>query len=107
MSQKREREDDELNLTNEELLAIVTEIHESDGQMKDKERIFSRKYPNVKERYPVLFELACSDDFDMMRFKYMLRLRDQVLKGERTVDDTSKEIGQKMFDIYVADKVKK
>jgi len=104
---KRDRSEVDMELSSDELMAIVREIHTAPGTPRDKDVEFDKKYPGVKERYPVLFELACSRDFDMQRFEYMIRLRNQVLQGERTVEDTSVEVGQKMFDVYVGDKVKK
>lgn len=87
------------------LMEITKDISGYNGRQKDKERVFSKKYPEFQDRYPVLFELACSDDFDPQKFEYMIKLRNQVMNKERTVEDASVEVGKKMFDVYVGKNV--
>lgn len=83
------------------IVQIVKEIYEYNGTQKDKMRIFEKKYTDFKDRYPTLFELSCSSDFDFQRFQYMMKLREQVITKERTLDNASAEVGQNMFNVYV------
>ena len=39
-------------------------------------------------------------------FKYMMKLREEVNTQKRTLENASEEVGQKMFNVYVKDKVK-
>ncbi|NBP66911.1 MAG: hypothetical protein EBU66_19980, partial [Bacteroidetes bacterium] len=109
MASKRTHDDiseDDKHLSSEEIINIVTTISKFKGKEKDKQREFANKYEEFRMKYPVLFDLACSDDFDMTRFKYMMRLREEVNTNKRTLENASEEIGQKLFDVYVKDKVK-
>lgn len=101
------KRDRDAELSNAELLAIVDIAREFQGSVKDRRTMMERKYPDFASRYPFLFDMVCQDDFDMNRFKYMLEMREKVTARNMSHYDASKEIGQKMFDIYVKDKVKK
>ena len=91
-------------LSNEEIISIVADIRSYHGAMSDKIEEFTHKYKDFSENYPSLFEMACNDGFDVEKFNYMLRLRKQIETSERSVEDTSKEVGQKFYDIYMEKK---
>ncbi len=97
----------EVELSNEELLAIVQVARCFDGPSKERRAMIERRYPDFVARYPILCDTVCEDNFDMERFRYMLDMRAKVAAHNVSHFDASKEIGQKMFDIYVKDKVKK
>lgn len=101
------KRDRDAELSNAELLAIVDVARGFHGSVKERRSMMERKYPDFASRYPFLFDMVCQDDFDMDRFKYMLDMRAMVNAHNMSHYDASKEIGQKMFDIYVKDKVKK
>lgn len=100
MKGKRER-DTETHMTTEEIKKIVMEMVCAAGTVKEKDAIFHRRYPEFAERYPALFEMACTPGFDIQKLFFMLELRDKIDARERTVEDASKEVGQALFDEYV------
>lgn len=100
--QKRSRTDVvQEGISADEILKVVREIRDLDMRPKDRTREVQQKYPDFVERYPMLFEMACQDTFDMERFEYMIRLKEDIEKRRTTVEAASKEVGQKMFDEYV------
>jgi hypothetical protein len=103
---KRDRLE-EHGLDSDEMLRIVSEMCAYEGNERRKRAEFEVKYPDFVDRYPVLFKMACEPNFDVGRFKYMIGLRDDVLSRKTTLEDASKEVGQKMFDVYVKDKVQR
>jgi len=103
---KRNHSDvDETSLTADEIIKIVSEMRDMDALPKDRARYFKNKYPDFVERYPMLFEMACQTSFDMERFEYMINLKMKIDKKEDTVENASKEVGQKLFDTYVKPKI--
>jgi hypothetical protein len=105
-SSKRPRThfDSSTGLSSDEINAIVQDIREFKGSNDTRETHFKKKYASFAEMYPSLFSMVCEDNFDLEKYTYMMRLREQVRNSERTVEDTSKEVGQKFFDIYVDNK---
>jgi len=103
---KRGHEDSELTYSNAEIIRIIQEMrHASNLTQKDRARIFRRKYPEFAERFSSLFDMACTDDFDIACLESMLKLRERILASQMSVDDASKIVGQGLFDKYVKDKV--
>lgn len=100
---KRGRGDDKPSSA--EIMSIVKEIYDFDGSHKQKESVFSKKYPEFAENYKMLFSMACDSSFDFDRLQYMLNLRDKIDTKEVTFEAASKEVGQAMFDVYVKDVV--
>lgn len=88
-----------------EILAIVREMREHPGPRKERTRVFKSKYPDFVEKYPTIFEMASQSVFDMQRFEYMINLKKDIDSNKTTVEDASKVVGQKMFDIYVKPKL--
>ena len=101
---KRDRSEVE-SLPSEELLSIVHDVRENKHTTKERAHLCRTKYPDFVERYPHLFEMICEPEFDLARFEYMIRLRDDIQERKRTLEDASKEIGQNLFDVYVKPKL--
>lgn len=101
---KRERDDttEGQTIDNAELRAMVREIVASRMTPKMKEIEFQKRYPAFAEGFPMLFAMACQPHFDNARFEYMLKLREQISNEQRSVDNASKEVGEKLFKEYVA-----
>jgi len=97
------------HMSSDAIISIVTKMRNDSSVVgktaEEKEEVFGAMYPAFKERYPMLMEMACADDFDAQRFQYIMHMRDQVMNKERTVDNASEEIGQKLFNVYVKPKV--
>ena len=93
------------DMSNEYIMAIVEQITASVGTLKQKQERFGREYPTFQKRMPMLFDMACEPNFDMNRLRYMLSLRTKVRENKTSIDAASKEVGQKLFNIYVKDKV--
>lgn len=100
MSNKRERLDEE-GLSNDELIRIVQTVASMRKSMREKRKYCQETYPDFVDRYPMLYEKACDDNFDMNRFMYMMGLRSQIANKTHTVDSASAEVGQALFDVYV------
>ena len=103
MDSNRKRNASEIDgdFTNDEIKTIVEEIVTDTGYLKDKERIFRNKYSCFAERYPMLFKMACSSDFDKDRFSYILEMMERVKSKEISYDNATKQFGQEMFDSYI------
>jgi hypothetical protein len=89
-------------LQSSEIVSIVDEIIAFQGTSEAREAHFKEKYPFFTESFPTLFSMACAPGFDYPRFKYMMSLRDAIHSQRRTLDDASKEVGQVLYDEYVA-----
>lgn len=100
MSTKRDRLDED-GLPLEELMHIVQDVTSQKKSMRDKRKYCKTKYPDFVDRYPMLFEKVCEDEFDMNRFVYMMSLKQQILNKEQTLESASVQVGQKLFDVYV------
>lgn len=62
---------------------------------------FTKKYPDFVERFPVLFDNCCEPDFEYPRFRFMMRMLEEVNQNKKSQEEASKEVGQMMFDKYV------
>jgi hypothetical protein len=87
--------------SSKEIIAIINDMMMHTGTTAEKKLSLSKKYPEFEQRFPVLFESACDPTFDYARFTNMLRLRDQVLNNETTLESASKKVGQDLFNKYV------
>lgn len=94
------------DMTSDEILAVVNAIRAMTGKARQRTMQAERAYPEFKERYPFLFDMVCSDDFDMGRFHWMMALKDRVEKQKNmTHEQASIQVGQALYDVYVKDKV--
>jgi len=89
----------------ERILEIARAISES--KIANKEKHFSKIYAHFQSTYPMLFDMCCSDRFDMNTLKYMLDMMRKIHTGKETEESASIEVGQKMFDKYVGPVVEK
>ena len=97
---KRTRNQDNV-FESTDIINIVNDISSTIATVTEKKTIFSQKYPEFAEQFPVLFASACEPEFDHKRFMYMMRMRDEVAAEKRTFEAASKKIGQDLFDEYV------
>ena len=97
---KRTR-DAECDFTSSDIIKMVDDIRANSLTMVERKSEYSKKYPEFFENMPTLAESSCDPDFDYTRFKFMLRLRDQVTNKEKTLENASIEVGQTLFDHYV------
>lgn len=103
---KRGHEANNLEFSNSEIISIINEMREASNlTQKDRARIFRRKHPEFAERFTSLFDMACSDNFDVACLESMLNLRERILANKMSLDDASKVVGQGLFDKYVKHKV--
>ena len=96
---------DATEFSNDEIISIVNEIHNSPLNPKERARMYRRKYPEFAERFTSLFEMVCAPSFDVSCLISMLRLRERIHSSKMDVDSASRIIGQQLYDKYVADKV--
>lgn len=88
-------------LRNDEIIKIIEDIQKSPIDYKDKETHFSNIYPDFKEIYPFLFSMACKPNFDYNKFNYMMNLRNEIINKNLTVEDASKTVGTKFYNMYM------
>lgn len=80
---------------------IVKDIQSSKSRdVSARKTVYEAKYPSFAESYPMLFDMACGLDFDYAKFNMMMSIREQIANKDRTVEDASKEIGQKFYTMY-------
>jgi hypothetical protein len=60
---------------------------------------------SFEKRYPQLFEMLYSNDLNMRDLDFILQKYNSVRKGDKTYEETSKEVGQVFYDNYVAPKL--
>lgn len=85
------------------ILEIVERIYKSTHV--DKKVTFQNEYAGFAKQHPVLFEMACSNDFDFGRFKNMLLLKKSIDEGKISQHDASVKVGSVLYDAYVKDKL--
>ena len=49
----------------------------------------------------MLFEAAFNTDFNFEHFEFMLKMRENIIKDNTSVEDASKVVGQVFFDKYM------
>lgn len=85
-----------------EIRHAVNDILSSD--VSNKEEHFAEKYPDFKEKYPVLYKTVC-DGGKTEHLDFMLNLLEQMNKKQKTQHDASVAVGQMLFDKYVDPKI--
>ena len=91
---------DETQLDNQAILRIIQDIQSSSPNKEARKDVYSKKYSDFAERYPVLFEMACCVGFDYDKFNFMMEIRGQIVHKQRTVENASAEIGTKFYNMY-------
>lgn len=86
------------------ILQIVESIYTSKYE-GDKKQKFQKEYTDFAKEKPVLFEMACTKDFDFERFKSMLVLKESIEKGKISQHDASVKVGNVLYDAYVKNKI--
>jgi hypothetical protein len=92
---------DDSQLSQESIKRIISEIQNTPQNKEKRLEYFRMKYADFAESYPILFDMACRDEFDYEKFNYMMRIRGQIEKKERTIEHASVEVGQKFYDMYM------
>jgi hypothetical protein len=79
---------------------IVKFIQNSD--IENKEDFFGARYANFKQRYPVLFEMACrKEKIDENMLQMMLAMASRISTNEVTQYDASAQVGQVLYNKYI------
>jgi hypothetical protein len=92
---------------NAAILAIVRDIAASAVPVKERARIFSRRYPDFAETFPNLFEMATNPDMDIGRLVYMLEMRAKVASSKMNVENATAKVKEAMYDVYIKDIMEK
>lgn len=95
-------------LTNDEIIKNVYNIITRNKECKDIPNS-DEKYEKLKtefnffsSRYPMLFELAISDEpFPWDNLNYMLSMRNKIINNEMTSENASKVVGEQWFNKFV------
>jgi hypothetical protein len=94
-------------LDNESIIKIVIDIQKNvkcasnDKQIEIAKKQLRQTYNTFAERYPMLFEGAFNTDFNFEHFEFMLKMRENIIKDNTSVEDASKVVGQVFFDKYM------
>jgi hypothetical protein len=63
------------------------------------------KFPDFKSKYPILYDSAVSQKFDMQNFKFMIEQL-QIMKDNKISQNTASEhVGTMLFDKYVGPRI--
>lgn len=92
---------DESQYSQNKIETIIRDIQSVNKDKESKMKIFEEKYPEFAEKYPILFDMACNKTFDYETFNYMMSMRNQIAKKQRTVESASVVVGQKFYDMYM------
>lgn len=90
---------------NNKLFEIIQEmrnkynIDKEDINVETKEKI-EKEYNFFHSRYPFLFDMSLKKDMNFDTLKYMLSLRDNIVKNKISFDDASKKVGQDIYTQY-------
>lgn len=88
-----------------DLIKISQEIQ--DSTIENKEEYYAKKYPELKEKYPVFFTMSCSKNIDTRMFNYIIDMAKKVKEDKIKETDATIEVGQKLFDKYINSKLEK
>lgn len=91
----------------DDILEIVENIHNSGSSRKEREELNKGKYIDFVGRYPMLFLMACEDNYDKKTLMYMMNMRNKILNNECSVENASRRVGEKFFGKYVSPVVDK
>lgn len=84
----------------ERVKVIVDKVRQSN--VSNKASYFANTYANFRKKYPMLYDMICSSTCDDNMLNYMLSMLEKVSNGQHTNDSASVEVGQTLFDKYVA-----
>jgi len=100
-TEENEEEVIDTRLPLQDVLQIVQTIVTTDVSIRQKKRSFNQLYPKFAEHYPILFEMACSPNFDMVQFNKMMFMANKIQQKELTQNEASAVIGQSLFNTFV------
>lgn len=92
---------DDSQLEQDTIKKIIHEIQRTPPNKEKRVEYFSTKYADFADKYPILFDMACRDEFDYDKFNYMMRIRGQIAAKQRTIEHASVEVGQKFYNMYM------
>lgn len=82
------------------IIEIVQKIQDS-GVMNKAEH-FATRYPEFKDKYAALFEMACAEKkIDMQNLIYMMEMLDKMKEANLSQYDASANVGQMLFSKYI------
>lgn len=92
-------------ISTEQIMTIVNTIRNS--KVADKAKHFENIYGNFKEKYPKLYEKACSNnEMDIANLNFMLGMLNKMNNENMTQFDASAHVGQMLYDKYIHDNIK-
>lgn len=81
------------------IMNIVKKILES--PLENKEEYFGIKYPNFKNKYPVLFKTSCDGTIDIQNLEFMMSALFRMESNGLSQYDASAQVGQMLYEKYV------
>lgn len=91
-------------MTPTEIFQQVEQIREMITKGVDISEI-DEKYPDLKSKYPILYDSAVSQKFDMKNFQFMID-KLQTMKDNKISQNTASEhVGTMLFDKYVGPRI--
>ena len=93
-------------MTPDEIMEIARIIKKS--KLTNKKQVFSVEYKDFAQRYPILFDMCCTDnDQDLEQLQFMIKMLKNVQDNKMTRHVASTQVGQKLFDSFVKPSVDK
>lgn len=86
----------------DQICEVVLNIRKIAGPERVRKIEARKTFSDFETRYPMLFAMACGDNFDMERFVYMMQMKMRIENRELTAEQASIQVGQTMFDTFVA-----
>ncbi len=79
------------------------------NNLDDYKQLCMQRYTDVHQKYPTLFFTIIENPstFPMYRLDELLRYKKKIENGESNDEEVSKELGQKYYDEFVKDRIKK
>jgi hypothetical protein len=100
------------DLSTQAIKIIVGQINSKCRELYDKgkethevQKKLKQQFPEFEEKYPKLFSMSCSKNFDENKFLWMMSLKTQIDTGEKTSHDVSIGVGQRLAKEYVYSKL--
>lgn len=98
--------------SSDEIKNIVVQINMSFKSLKQKgreipliQKNLKKEFADFEERFPKLFLMACSNDFDPKKFSWLISMKSQIDSGQKNANETSILVGKELAKEYIYSKL--
>lgn len=92
-------------MDSKEIEKIIAEMNKYPNN-GEKAEVFGKKYPEFKEKYEKMFEIACTRQLELDKLRFMLKQLEKMQNNELDQHQASVKVGQKLYDQYVEPKIR-